>query len=349
MTSIGPAGPADAGLEPPLFVMGCPGSGNNLVALILDAHSRISVFLGTHYYPLFASQRHRYGPLDRRGPSERLARDFLETLRVRNLGLVMPSTAEVMAELTAPSFEGVLEAFLRAHARRSGKPCPGERTSRHFAYLPQILERHPASPVIFTIRDPRDVACFLLGSLGRSLEGICRDWTSACERFREAPRPVHLVRFEDLLTEPEPTVAGICSFLDEDFEPGMLDFHQATPAHLHRIAHHRKLFSALDPSVIGRYRELDPAMIAYIEEACARGMEEMNYPRSSPSTKVALSSGVTRRRRSLRRQIIDRLRYLGTDAHRWRVALTTWKIRLRVWVLYLLRLGFIRYPRAQAR
>jgi len=341
----GPTGPNH---EPPIFVMGCPGSGNNLVALMLNAHSRISVFLGTHYYPLFARQWHRYGRFDRRRPSERLARDFLETLRVRDLGVQLPSLVEVMAELTTPSFEGVLQAVLRAHARRSGKTRSGERTSRHFAYLPQILERYPASPVIFTMRDPRDVAYFLVGSLGRSLEGICSDWTSAFDRCHEASRPVHVVRFEDLLTEPEPTVAGICSFLGEDFEPGMLDFYQHAPAHFHRIEHHRKLASALDPSMIGRHRGLDAATVAYIEDACARGMAEMNYPRSSPPSKVALSSGAARRR-SLWRQITDRIRYLGTDAHRWRVALTSWKIRLRVWALYLLRLGFIRYPRSQAR
>src|ERR1700681_4511642 len=52
-------------LSPSIFVMGCQRSGTTLVARILDSHSRISIYPGTHYYLLFSADRHCYGDLSK--------------------------------------------------------------------------------------------------------------------------------------------------------------------------------------------------------------------------------------------------------------------------------------------
>lgn len=325
----------------PIFVMGCPDSGNNLLALMLNAHSNISIFLGTHYYPLFAPDRHRYGNLRNRKNAQWLVRDLAQTIRARDLDVDVPSADEVLHELTDGSFEGVLTAFLRVYARRHGKSRIGERTSRHFIYLQEILERYPTSPVVYTMRDPRDIAVNLREGLQTPFEITVLDWNRALRNYREAARPVHLVRYEKLVTRPEQTLQAVCDFLGENFEPQMLEFYRSTPQHFRRNPHHRKLASPLDTEDIGVYKQLTQKQLAFIEAGCASGMEYMGYAFSGhrPKTDAEIVAPAPP---GFLTKVVNALRYYGLNRERWRLGFTRWKIVLRLRVRYIVGLGFLR-------
>lgn len=318
--------------------MGCQGSGNNLVGLILSRHSRIAVYLGTHYYVLFSADRHRYGNLEKLSNLTRLVRDVVQMNDGRDEST--PTCGDVLAALVEPTFEGVLAAFLRSYAKTQGALRVGERTSQHYLYLREIQAGFPESPIIFTTRDPRDTAYTLRAGLGTGLSGSIRAWNTAFRRYREASRPVHLVRYEDLVREPERTIGGICAFLGERYEPDMLRFFERTPPRFHALPHHRKLFQPLDATAVGAFRQLSAEEIETIEASCAEGMEEWGYhsvaarPRRPPATEE--------RRRPLRSILIDRLRYYRLDRARWTKGVLRWKIILRVRTRYVLLLGFVR-------
>lgn len=324
---------------PPFFIMGCQGSGNNLVGLILARHSRISVYLGTHYYVLFAADRHRYGDLRRSSNLTRLIRDFAEISRVRGPGT--PAPAEILEALVEPTFEGVLTAFLHSYAQAQGAARVGERTSQHYLYLSEILAGFPESPVIFMTRDPRDTAFTLRAGLGTGLDGSVRAWNRAFNSYVEAARPVHLVRYEDLVQTPVDTVEGICAFLGERYEPVMLRFFEQTPAHFQALPHHRRLFRPLDTSSVGVFRQLSAEDVETIEASCAEGMEAWGYPFTTSRTERRLTRPVEQRGPTLG-ALTDRLRYYRWNWERWRPGLVRWKIVLRVRVRYLLLLGFVR-------
>ena len=333
---------ADAGARPerspPFFIMGCQGSGNNLVGLILARHSRISVYLGTHYYVLFAADRHRYGDLSRPPNLARLIRDFHEMCKGR--GLKTPEPGEIREALVEPTFEGVLAAFLRSYARAEGKARVGERTSQHYLYLREILDGFPESPVIFTARDPRDTAVTLRGGLGTSLIGTIRAWNRAFAAYCDAPRPVHLVRYEDLVRTPAATVAGICEFLGERYEPAMLRFFENTPASVRALPHHRKLSEPLDAGSVGEFKQMPPGEIDTIEAGCADGMRALQYAfAASPPDRRQTAPPEARR---VVGSVIDRWRYYRWNPERWRRGLLRWKIVLRVRARYVLMLGFRR-------
>ena len=69
----------------PIFVMGCQRSGTTLLARILDSHSRVAVYLGTHYYPLFGPDRHRYGDIGKSSNLMRLIGDFRQAMQARRV------------------------------------------------------------------------------------------------------------------------------------------------------------------------------------------------------------------------------------------------------------------------
>ena len=308
------------------------------MGLILAQHSRIAVYLGTHYYVLFAGDRHRYGDLSKPANLARLVRDFHAISKGR--GLKTPEPDEIHEALVEPTFEGVLTAFLRSYAQAEGKPRAGERTSQHYLYLREIMAGFPQSPVIFTMRDPRDTAFALRGGLGTGVTGAIRAWNRAFQAYSAAARPVHLVRYEDLVQAPAVTVARICDYLGERYEPTMLRFFEHTPAHFQGLPHHRKLLQPLDAESVGEFRQMPPAEIEAIEAGCADGMRAMRY-RFSASAPGRRQDGPPEERRVVG-PLLDRLRYYRWNPERWRRGLLRWRIVLRVRARYVLLLGFRR-------
>jgi hypothetical protein len=142
---------------------------------------------------------------------------------------------------------GVFEAFLRIYAVRRGNAIIGEKTPAHIAYVETLLEWFPDGRVVHCIRDPRAIyvselrrrsehaitfpyrylvaAPALLASFV-GLEVVWA-WARAVQRHRELvrryPRRYRLVRFEDLVADPESTMADLCAFLGVEMEPRMLE------------------------------------------------------------------------------------------------------------------------------
>ena len=190
--------------------MGCPRTGTTLVSQILDAHSRIAVCHETHFYGIFRPELRRYGDLRRRSSLDHLINDFREVISTQGVAQP-PSIEQIHDELAEPTFQGVLTAFLQAHARRQGKARGGDKTPGHYRYLPEILDRHASSPVIFLLRDPRDVVLSIYKAFGGSIKTSNLMWNSALSSYEGVSRPVHLVRYEDLVQKPAETVLLVTS------------------------------------------------------------------------------------------------------------------------------------------
>lgn len=127
----------------------------------------------------------------------------------------------------------------------------GEKTPTNFYYLPTLYDWFPQAKVIHTFRDPR--AIFIsaaklvragkwgfkdkLPALPPRLQNhlldliellhISHTWRDAVRlhgRYEQAYRGrYHLLRFEELMNDPETEVQKLCDFLSVPFEPIMLD------------------------------------------------------------------------------------------------------------------------------
>jgi hypothetical protein len=307
--------------------MGCEASGTNLVSLILDSHSRIAVCRGSHYYLLFAPERRYYGRLELPANRRRLVLDFLEM--VQAYGLEAPPAGQVMDAVREPSFEGVLAAFLECYAAQRGKARAGERSSLHYRFLTEIQRGFPDSPVVFTMRDPRDVALAHRQGFGFDADSAAASWNQAYLSLTAAVRPVHLIRYESLVRSPHATLKALCGLLGESFEDGMLEFYHRTPQQYKDKPHHERLFGPLDERTVGAFRELPERDIARIETLCSEGMRAMGYePVTSPSA-LSAAAGPGSTGPGFLTRVRQRLTYYGLDRHRWARGLRRWKILLR--------------------
>jgi hypothetical protein len=270
-----------------------------------------------------------------------LVRDVVAIAREQER-MSAPTVAEILAALRTPSFEGVLAAWLRVYASREGKSRGGDKTPDHFRFLPEIFAAFPESPVVFTMRDPRDVAISSLEAFGSSAAVSAWTWRRAADVLRQASKRVHLVRYEDLVERPAEVVSKACAFLGERWEPEMLRFFEGPTNGLPRTHHHRRLREAIDSSSVGRFRALAATEIAEIEAICADGMDELGYARSASKTLRALRPPPPPGRLAA---VADRARFYLRRPRRVRRSWTRWRIVLRIRARWLLSLAWARPPR----
>jgi hypothetical protein len=138
------------------------------------------------------------------------------------------------------------------------------------------------------VRDPRDryEASLALWPEGKGRAGgAAARWRYSmrlAERhLRRWPDRYLLVRFEDMIRDPEGTVRRVCGSLGEDFDPAMLAMPAADTLRAKLKAEDAEAgegAAALSASFIGRYREgVPPREVAFLQAALGRRMRRYGY------------------------------------------------------------------------
>lgn len=324
------------GSAPPFFIVGCPRSGTTLAARILDAHPRLAVYLESNYYVTFRPLLRFYGDLTNPGNRRRLIADVVG--KVRNQRVNPPRVDDIERELVAPTFEGVLETFLLLHARAQGKVRGADKTPGHFKYVEEIAVGFPASPpILFLVRDPRDVAVSMRKAWNMTLDQCTQIWNEAYLSLNGARESTtHVVRYEDLVRDPVTLTKDMCAVIGEAFDPVMLQSTGQPPVALRAIRHLdlKMLSGPVVRSSVGNYEVLPRDEIRRIEEACGMGMEALGYrfaSRPSPPMRAPVIN-----RPGPVRAAVQRLRYYGVNPERWRRGRFDWQLRLRLYLRNLL-------------
>ena len=107
-----------------------------------------------------------------------------------------------------------------------------EKTPIHVRMIDRIFVRYPDARVLFVVRDGRDVSVSLrkrFGDYDKSLRRWVNDNHQGLNWVKD-PR-VMQVHYEDLVKNYDQTMPGICKFIGETFEEGLVDYHE-TPAYM---------------------------------------------------------------------------------------------------------------------
>lgn len=250
----------------PIFVIGSPRSGTTLLRLILDSHPRISCGEETHFlrdleaivgkdWPLVAT----YG-FDRPWWFERIASFYWEF------------QAEVLAS--------------------TGKVRWAEKDPTYTLLLDFIDQLFPDAVYIHLLRDGHDVVASFRDRWGyRSAARAARtEWAryvDAARSFGEtlAPGRFMQLRYEDLVADPEVEARRVFDFLEEQWEPGVLDLDPAR----HRATDRYRRFTASrrdesgDTATIYRSRvgtgggSLDPILRSLLRRRHGNLLRDLGY------------------------------------------------------------------------
>ena len=136
--------------------------------------------------------------------------------------------------------ESIRDVALRTYGAMpnpDSKPYFLDKTTRYYLILDFLFEVFPQSAFVFLDRNPLAIAASVMsyGKQGRSIFDSTdrqRDLFTAPVVIREAGKTIApakrlrsaSVSYEDLVADPERTVAQICEQIGLPYEPGMLDY-----------------------------------------------------------------------------------------------------------------------------
>jgi len=172
-------------------------------------------------------------------------------------------------------------------------------------HMDAVAAAIPEAHFVHLVRDGRDVALSLTeraerrGAHAAPPRKMAQKWRRRIRRARRQADslPAYIeVRYEDLVLEPEETLRDVCRFLELDFDPAMLSYHEraaeriaelsdvpATQGRDARSAAERHSAHALTsepprPERIGRWRaEMAPEQREAFEHVAGDLLRELGY------------------------------------------------------------------------
>lgn len=264
----------------PIFIGGPDRCGKTTMRAFLVSHPNISIpAVGSNMWTYFYA---RCGDLrDAAG----LERCLSAMLRYKHVRFLRPDADRVRREFLSGerTYARLFAIFQQHHAQKDGKPRWGDQTALVERYADQIFAAYPGAKFIHMIRDPRDryEASITLWPNGRGkVGGAVARWLYSVRLAKRHqlryPDSYKVVRFEDLVLQPERTLRGVCEFLNEEFTAEMLNmdgdpgFREKT-----RTTPEQPLLSS---DFIGRFRrKMNEREILFMQMHAGREMLELGY------------------------------------------------------------------------
>jgi hypothetical protein len=176
-----------------------------------------------------------------------------------------------------------------------------------------IKELFPDLAIIHSVRDPRaNVHSQRTRWPSTSLWEAATKWRNSVRAGREwqtrGVTPYMEIRYEDLVTTPEPTCKGICQFLGIPFTPSMLAFDHVerewNPTNPGEGS--RRHYQGFEQQRIDKWkRYMTPLEIKLIEDRCRDGMPLFGYELMNPNVESStyVPYYLKERRKALRRSM----------------------------------------------
>lgn len=275
----------------PVFVMGCPRSGTNLLYDTLLSSGEFAVYRGR--LPIYQVLIPRFGRVDRLENRKKMMAAWLRSKGFRRSGL---DSADLSAKVLENCRSGgdFLSIVMGEIARK-------QQATRWALYSPDTVLRVattkqeiPEALFVHIIRDGRDIALSLrkLGDFHpfpwsrrpRSLEETALYWEwmvqKGCRSGREIANDYVEIRYEDLVENPHRTLKGLGEFLDHD-----LDYDRIKTAALGTLSKTNSSFreEATDAGFnpVQRWKQrLSQDQVAALEWQIGKTLEAVGYPLS---------------------------------------------------------------------
>lgn len=240
--------------------------------------------------------RNKYGDITNIRARNRFLRDWFNSRQFRRSGLLEAEVREATADVG--SYIAFLGTYMNMVASAQGRERWIDSTPSNANCLPQIADVFPNARVIHMVRDGRAVALSLakLGWSGthtdnfdKALSYAVLKWQVAVDRVYEDRHVLGenylQIKYEDLVSEPEPTLAKVSRFLEvPTFDLSVLNRDRAqTNESVNSTLHTpNSLFGDMTPGISAnaayRWKKmLTPEQIALLERSIGETLEHYDY------------------------------------------------------------------------
>jgi len=284
--------------------MGCHRSGTNLLYDMLLSSGGFAIYRG--YLPIYKILIPRFGSIANTASRARIFETWLRSKGFRRTGLEAEQLSAHILSDDCRSGGDFIRIVMDAVARRQGVPRWAVYDPDNVLHMERVKADIPNALFVHIIRDGRDIALSLkkMGGFSplpwdrsetRSLAATALYWEwmvrQGREHGRKFPADYVEIRYEDLMTNPRSTLAGLSNFIGHD-----LDYDKIQSAGLGRLSESNSSFreeaAAEKVNPLGRWKErLSRADVAAIEGTVGRCLEENGYELSLPSQDRRLGLG----------------------------------------------------------
>ena len=253
---------SSATADSPVFLLGFPRSGTTLLDRMLCAH------------PTIESVEEKPALVDVFG-------DFIQT----------PDGLERLPDLSDEQRASYGDAYRKRLSLevKSNAAVLIDKLPLNTMFLPLIAHLLPNARVIFVVRDPRDVclSCFMQRFALNVAMANFLDLKTTADYYRsvmdlgldsleQLPLRSYKVRYEDLVTDPEPVLRGAVDFLGQDWDPAVLEYRAGLAGQQIDTPSYRQVAQPLYRSSIGRWRSYE-SQLAPILEPLRPLVERLDY------------------------------------------------------------------------
>jgi len=292
-------------------------SGSNLLRRILGHSAAIAAPPAPQLLKAFAP----HWPViprdeETRRTAAQLATRLLETHLVPWKYLV--SAEEVLARTDASGWDypHLLDACYGAYAEEAGKLGYFAKENNAFDFAFPIALRLPDVKFVYLVRDPRDMVLSYMKAPG----GPKTAWYAARQWYREQvqclrvvdelPDRCCVVRYEELVREPEETVRSLCEFLGIVYDPAMLSPQEADREASKASRYWENLGKPILSNNTDKYlREMPARNIRVVEAFCESVMRRLGYECVTPAGKRRVPGRSRRLFLTVWEQLLRRLLY----------------------------------------
>jgi hypothetical protein len=289
----------DVGRPPPpfLFIVGCGRSGTTVLRTVLDAHPELAVAHEGRFVVPLGLRRATY-ERPRGFDVDRFVADLGRDRAVRtNLDLEEDALRRAIGERPVVDLPDAVRRVFAWYAAQRGKSRYGDKMPAYVLRIPLLAGLFPESRFVHIIRDGRDVALSSMAIDGNSQGAVelAINWDTRVTAGRTAGRALgpgryHEVRYEALVSDPAPVVAGLCAFLDLPYAPEMLQFSErpdGVPPKVKTNPRHARLAEPLSPGARSWRTDMAPPALDAFEAIAGTRLSELGYERAVPTPSVA--------------------------------------------------------------
>jgi len=296
-----------------LFIVGLPRRGSKLLEDILRKCSHIDYFsawetayIGHFITPGVKDKIKKMGDLSVDKNVEKLT-DYFYTgtpnkMCWNNLRRNINRDKLFQALLASDRTEkGIYEIILKIHLddEITDKTVIGDKTGPHLYHVPTIIEWFPEAKIVHLLRDPRAILASQLNKKNKAIGleetlplksgnfffnfiimvHVTITWLYAVRLHRKYIKryPEHylLLKFEDLISQPEINIRKLCDFLNIEFDANMLQPKQAASSFKQEQA---KGITGFDVQTLARWkRYLKPWMQKWMFFWTGKYLKELGY------------------------------------------------------------------------
>jgi hypothetical protein len=265
------------------FIVGSARSGTTLLRMMLNAHPEVAVPPESRFV------------VDLYRSDDVQVDDFLSRLEEHPRWISWDTQIEdVRAQLTGMTtvaYPEAIEAAYMAYAQNRNKKRYGDKTPRYIEDLPLLSRLWPEARFVHLVRDGREVALSYADvPFGPSTVAKAATlWKERVELGMKQGRPLGAarymeLRYERLLANPQREVESLCSFLDLEYDPAMLEYSEHTRS---EVLDRARLYNPNVMKSIAKRRSWDEQMpraqVEVFEAVAGDTLTDLGYERVFPT------------------------------------------------------------------